>query len=309
MSPPHPTLPGGQPRRPTGTPPEVSIVIPTRNRPESLRQCLRRLGSDPTRPTMEVLVVDDDPAGSAVDVCAETDGIILLSQAGQGAANARNAGATVARGRWLVFLDDDCFPRPGWLDGLLTSCQHDHSLLVAGRMVNALPTNPFAQATQELLDFLHEVDNGSNGSVRFVASSNLAVSRDSFLRLGGFDPSYPVAGGEDRDFCARWRAAGGRIQICGNATVDHAHPMGLTGFCRQHYRYGRGAWRFHSSIHTHGSRGDRSFRAPSYYWRLLTHPLQRHPPRQACLLMGLLGVTQLMTTLGIVRESVGGRRP
>jgi GT2 family glycosyltransferase len=61
--------------------------------------------------------------------------------------------------------------------------------------------------------------------MRFFPSNNLAVSKKRFHELGGFDTSFLLAGGEDREFCYRWLQSGGRLRRAPNAVVEHAHRL------------------------------------------------------------------------------------
>ena len=79
----------------------------------------------------------------------------------------------------------------------------------------------------------------------------MAVSAARFHAIGGFDGTWPLAASEDRDFCLRWTASGGRLVHAPKAIVHHAHNSSLEGFWKQHFRYGRGAcWlrRKHKSV-------------------------------------------------------------
>ena len=286
--------------------PDVSIVIPTRGRPDALRRCLTRLAE--WREMAEVVVVDDDPEGTAAKVCEGFPRVRRIRAGGLGAAAARNHGAEAVTTPWIAFLDDDCLPRHGWLEGLRSACGSDTGVMAAGNLLNGLTQNPYASATHELLDYLHGVDNGDADDTRFVASANLLVSRHAFLEMGGFDAAYRGAGAEDRDFCVRWRQSGRRIRLCRAVAVDHFHDMGLVGFCGQHFRYGVGAARFHRpSRRDRGMRGDRGYGGMGWYLRLLLHPFQGHPCLRAARLATFLAVAQFMTLSGVAVGHLQGR--
>ncbi|MBJ9734201.1 glycosyltransferase family 2 protein, partial [Burkholderia cenocepacia] len=110
--------------RDTHLPPVVSVVVPTYRRPDLLERCLDALCAqvfDPT--TYEIVVVDDDPAGSAravVDACRArvTDVPVIRYMTApdtQGPAGARNVGWRSAGGALIAFTDDDTIPDPTWL--------------------------------------------------------------------------------------------------------------------------------------------------------------------------------------------------
>jgi len=92
----------------------ISVVIPTYNRRvlvvDAVKSVLAQEGCE-----FEVIVVDDGSTDGTGDVLASLRGVRFLLQPRQGVAAARNAGARVARGEWLAFLDSDDLWRPGKL--------------------------------------------------------------------------------------------------------------------------------------------------------------------------------------------------
>jgi glycosyltransferase involved in cell wall biosynthesis len=99
--------------------PTFSVIIPTYNRPRHVRGCLRALTQQNyPRQQFEVIVVDDgslEPLERAVDPYRERLTVTLLRQRNAGPGAARNTGASVARGQYLAFTDDDCRPPSDWL--------------------------------------------------------------------------------------------------------------------------------------------------------------------------------------------------
>lgn len=257
-----------------------SVIIPTYRRPEKLAACLRSLEQQHfPHDDFEVIVVDDSGTGEADKPVAKVARRVsrrLVTQARRGAAAARNTGARIARGRFLAFTDDDCQPEPGWLDSLRSVMLAERSeVLVGGRVVNALTDDPFATATQSIVDFLMEYGSPGHGEARLLTSNNLCVPKAAFHRLGGFDEAFQGAGGEDREFCWRWAHEAGRSVYAPQAVVRHAHDLTLIGFIRQHFCYGRGAALFRQRAVEHGY-GRLPLESASFYWNLLKSP-QRAP--------------------------------
>jgi len=202
-----------------GSPEAISVVVPTSGRPDSLRRCVAAL----ERQSIAVeVVVSEDPSGD-------------------GPAAARNAGASRAAGDIVLFTDDDCVPDPEWAGRLSAACPAGGA--AAGETVNAVEGNVFADTSQLLTSGLQRASLRPDGTLGFAPTSNLAVSRVLFARVP-FDSSFPAAAGEDREWCARAEAAGARLRFEPAAVVRHHQELDLGGFCRQQYRYGRGAHRY-----------------------------------------------------------------
>ena len=238
------------------TQPYFSVIIPTRARPERLATCLEALSNlEYPRDRFEVIVVDDGSDIPPHDVVqrffARLD-VALLTQPHAGPATARNTAAAQARGEVLAFTDDDCAPASDWLTHLASRFAQDKDLAVGGRTINALPNDPYAAASQLIMDVVYAYYNADGGAARFVASNNVAFPKDGFHAVGGFDSSFSLAA-EDRDLCDRWVQHGFRIVYAPEVIVRHAHRMGLRGYSRQHFSYGRGAFRFQRARVNRGS--------------------------------------------------------
>src|SRR4051812_41125527 len=178
-----------------------SLIIPTYRRPAQLSACLQALArQDYPRDLFEVIVVDDGgetPLDPVVAPFINKLEVTLIRQANAGPAVARNTGVARARGQWLAFTDDDCTPAPSWLRALAACFTATPADAVAGRTVNALPDNPYATASQLLVSFLFAYHNTDPQQARFATTSNLALPAEPFRALAGFDPTFPVPGGED----------------------------------------------------------------------------------------------------------------
>lgn len=225
------------------TPPRVSVVVPTRDRPDALSRCLAALARQ-TEPALEVIVVDDRSRarGDVAHVVATAPGARLLHGDGKGPAAARNRGAQDARGAVVCFLDDDCEPLPSWLELVMHGIDGGADA-VAGRTVNAV-ASPLAAASQAIASGLSDATlDRATGELGFAPSCNIACRAEVAERVP-FDERFPAAAGEDREWCLRLRARGYRLVAARDALVMHHHELSPAGFLRQHARYGRGAHRF-----------------------------------------------------------------
>lgn len=282
--------------------PSVSVVIPTRDRPRQLRDCLAALRElDYPRARLQVIVVDDGGTGELASQVS--DAVLVRQQPSSGPGAARNRGAEAADGELLAFTDDDCLPEPGWLRALAGAAEGGSA--AGGRTVNALPSNPYSEASQYIQELVYAHYNRDPEAARFLASNNLAVARDAFRELGGFHAErFPFAS-EDRDFCDRWLASGRALRYEPAAMVRHAHELDLRRFVRQHIAYGRGAARYHRARAERGTgrmRDESSFHLDAALWR---RTLSLRPARRAARTAALLAVWQVANALGYASE----RRP
>jgi len=281
--------------------PSFSVVIPTYNRPERLQSCLEALEQlEYPRDRFEVIAVDDGSQVSLEPVLgqfAKTLPLRVLRQENAGPASARNAGAALAVGEYLAFTDDDCRPEPDWLQALAAVVAENPNSLIGGRTENALPRNPYSSASQLLVDYLYEYYERSRGEIDFFTSNNFAMPRERFLALGGFDASFPLAAGEDREFCDRWRHANFPVHHTPLVRLHHAHELSLTSFWRQHFNYGRGAFHFRQ-VRRQRTAQPIEIEPLAFYVRLLAYPLTRDTNPLSVLHCGLLFISQVANVAG-----------
>jgi len=284
----------------------VSVVVPTHARPESLGRCIAALARlDYPRRLLEVVVVDD---GSPRPVSLEAPARLALQvirQQRSGPGAARNTGVAAASGAVIAFVDDDCEPEPEWVDRLVRRLEDEPGTVLGGRVVNALTDNPYSEASQALVSYLYRSYGARESARIFFTTNNLALRREAFLAVGGFDPAFRRAAGEDREFCARCLRAGYRLAYAPDAVVRHSHELSLRSFWNQQLTYGREGYRFHRRL----AAGRRLELEPlSFYGRLLAAPFSqglRRPLRASA----LLAVSQVAIASGFVRESLAQRRP
>ncbi|WP_433064429.1 glycosyltransferase family 2 protein [Dactylosporangium sp. CS-033363] len=167
----------------------VSLVVPTLGR-TSLRTLLDALGTLP--PDAEVIVVED--------------------RARRGPAAARNAGWRESTGEWVVFLDDDVVPEPGWFARLRAD-------LAVGEQVGGVQGRVHVPrpAGRRPTDWERATIGLERGA---WLTADMAYRRRVLLETGGFDERFPRAFREDAEFAHRVRRAGWRL-VRGERAVTH----------------------------------------------------------------------------------------
>lgn len=287
-----------------------SIVIPTYRRPAQLGDCLAALtGLDFPREQFEVIVVDDGSDHPLNDLVASFQNhlnVRLLSQPHRGPSMARNTGARAAQGIFLAFTDDDCLVAPTWLTALHVRLKAMPQALVGGHTINAYPDNLYSTVSQRLTDSLYAYYDSHPRSLRFFTSNNVAVARSMFLEVGGFDPTFPLAAGEDREFCARWVRHGHMLVSEERAVIHHRHWLTLRSFWKQQFGYGRGAYRLHQACvrgRQEGHKIGRDFLGHAIRTCFRTSGL-----RNGCLAATLMAASQAAIVAGMAAESLLDRK-
>ncbi|OGS37178.1 MAG: hypothetical protein A2293_11650 [Elusimicrobia bacterium RIFOXYB2_FULL_49_7] len=187
----------------------VSVVVPTFNRLEPLKCCLESLNAQTlSKERFDWFVVDDGSTDGTSDYL-RANGHPFLSQSRMGPARARNVGAQHTNSDILVFIDDDAVAEPEWLETLWAAYQQGIWTDAAEGPVSVLG---------ERQPLAHWIDHPGAGG---FLTCNLAVSRQWFDRLGGFDETFPFPVNEDYDFFLRLKAKNGKTVFLPDMHVRH----------------------------------------------------------------------------------------
>ena len=204
------------------TAPVFSIIVPTCDRPAALAQLLERLRPEKLSlepEAYELIVSDDGAAGTSAELLGTRfPDVRFYAGPRRGPAANRNHGASRAAGEWLIFVDDDCEPTPGWLEAIAAE--------VAARPLDVVEGKIVALDKRTSI-FRRDVENLCGDC---YWSANLAVRREFFESIGGFDEDFAQAGGEDLELAHRFRTSGARTSFCTAAVVNHPpHVMTWRG--------------------------------------------------------------------------------
>jgi GT2 family glycosyltransferase len=217
----------------------ISIVIPNLHSP-IIDRVLDALRCQTVAPR-EILVVGLDRPG-----LVREDQLVRLVSTGQpiSPARARNLGARLASGEYLLFLDADCIAAPDLVERVL-ACHRQGHAVVGGSMI-VEPDNYWVLC-DNLLSFASSLSRSPAGARDYLPSFGFGIARDLFRQVGGFDESFTGAAGEDVDLCLRLREAGYALYFEPRARVTHrparvsapAMLRHLRMFGRAHYRVQR----------------------------------------------------------------------
>jgi glycosyltransferase involved in cell wall biosynthesis len=223
----------------------LSVVLPTRDRPELLRDALASLAVA-VRAGDEIIVVDSASRDARVRAVVEDAGLTYVRCDEPGASRARNAGWRRATNDVVAFLDDDIRVAPDWLDRIDAVLSGDPSLaFVTGRVLEPPDDTPSKRAVAIKDDpmpcALRRFTDGPLGQ-----TANTAVRRRALERIGGFDEQLGPGGArgaiaEDVDQYDRLLGAGLEGRYDPSITVFHVQwraPSQLVGL---DWRYGVGS--------------------------------------------------------------------
>ncbi|MBL9076924.1 MAG: glycosyltransferase [Planctomycetes bacterium] len=196
--------------------PRVSIVVITADRCADLRRCLRELAAhlgQPGTPPAEVLTVHapgDDAAAAMVQ--SEFPWVACHRAARRGIGHQRNVGARLARGEVVTFLDDDAWPRAGWLAAIDAAFVDPVVVAASGPVVRGDGSRQFGRLAASALGRIVPVPDGAPVPPRLAptfSGCNLSLRRRALLAAGGFDENL-VYQPDDIDVCRRLFVAAGR---------------------------------------------------------------------------------------------------
>lgn len=203
--------------------PDTSIVIPVFNKVEFTFQALRSLLREVNFDETEVIIVNNASTDETPRLLTHFQGLITVinNEENRGFVDASNQGAAVARGKYLVFLNNDTVVLPGWLKHLRETIEGEARVGAVGSMflyedgrvqeAGAIVWRDGAafhygwagSSEDRRYNFAREVD--------YCSGASLLVRRDLFEQLGGFDRRYAPAYYEDADICFGVRSLGYKV--------------------------------------------------------------------------------------------------
>ncbi len=214
---------------------ETSIVIPSYRRPDDLARAIDSvLAQEGVASTFEILVVDNDPEGSAkpvVQAKAANDRALVryLHEPRPGISHARNTGVAEAAGRYLAFLDDDEEADPHWLAHFLDTLERFGADAVVGPVLPRFPHGAEIDAYRRRVYTRDARMPTGTRLLRWNIGNSIFDKASCFVDDEPFLPRLGRTGGEDTVFLRQLTRRGRTMVWCGEAVAWERVPADRLG--------------------------------------------------------------------------------
>lgn len=214
-----------------------SVIVPAYNAEKTLGACLEALLQQSVNcDKYEIIVVDDGSTDRTIEV-ANGYSARVLGQNHLGPACARNLGAKVAIGDFLLFTDADCIPTFNWIEEIVRPLENDPLVAGVKGSYRTFQANLIARVAQ--VEFEEKYARlRRQKCIDFVDTGSAAFRKETFWEMGGFDPGFPSASNEDTELSFNLVSRGWNLIFAETAIVYHKHPESLAPYLLRKWRHG-----------------------------------------------------------------------
>lgn len=198
-----------------------SIVIPTYNRSNELSNAINSILAQ-TFEYWEIIIIDDGSTDDTLrvvgDYCSRDSRIKYYNQINQGVSAARNAGAKLAQGKYILFLDSDDTVTPNWLQDFVDLLHYEHDIMYCSLL--AINTESGTEVIERPSVVFH-------GVVSNMLAGAFAIQKNFFNKVGGYDVSMKF--GENTELAMRVAEYRPSVGVVENANIIYRQaPMDRT---------------------------------------------------------------------------------
>ena len=218
----------------TPTPPEVSVLVCTRNRRDNVVPTVRSVQACGFA-SFELLILDqsDDESTkeSLAKICADDPRVRYVHLPRPGKSQSLNEGLLLARGEYVLLTDDDCEAKAGWIEAMVSALRDDSRIGCVYGTVEAAPHDS-AEGYIPAREITHAHSISSLGEFltmpgweNYGMGANMAFRSEALRTVSGWDlcvgPGAKFASGDDTDVAVRVLSAGYRMSFCPTGRVVH----------------------------------------------------------------------------------------
>lgn len=213
--------------------PKVSIVVLTHNQLQFTQACLQGIEKNTAYPNYEVLIVDNGSSDGTVAFLREyvserMNYRLICNPENRGFAAGNNIGIRRASGDYVVLLNNDTYPAPGWLGNLVYPLIRNPRIGLAGPVTNNIGNEARIEIAYRNMSEMAEqaalytqAHRGKRLLLHNIAFFCAAIARRVITKIGLLDEGFTMGFFEDDDYCRRARAAGFQIVVAEDSFVHH----------------------------------------------------------------------------------------
>ncbi|TBL81881.1 glycosyltransferase family 2 protein [Paenibacillus thalictri] len=213
----------------------TSIVIPTYNQCELLRQCIESI-KQYTPERHEIIVIDNASTDGTADYLKSMTGQLRyrINKTNAGFSGGVNQGLKMACGTTLMVLNNDTVVTKGWLGNLQKCLQSDERFGLVGPVTNYISGEQLVATSYPNIAEMHRFAETFNQSdpqkwqkTARITGFCLLFRRELFERVGFFDEGFEIGNCEDDDFCLRVKLLGAQLVIARDTFIHHVGSVSM----------------------------------------------------------------------------------
>lgn len=207
----------------------TSIVIPTYNQMDLLKGCIASIQAHTAHP-YEIVVVDNASTDGTADYLRSLDLNVRYTvlERNLGFAGGANHGLMMARGQYIVILNNDVVVTPGWITNMLSCLDSDAGIAAVGPVTNYIGGEqqievPYSDV-KDMLPFAERFNKPDPGKWKYtdrLVGFCLLFRRELLYDIGYLDEGYRIGNYEDDDWMIRIRLSGRKLCIAGDSFIHH----------------------------------------------------------------------------------------
>lgn len=219
----------------------TSIIIPSYNQKELLMECIDSIEAY-TAPPYEIIVIDNGSEdGTAKELIGRRGSIrVMKNEQNLGFARAINIGLMMAKGNYIVLMNNDVLVTEGWLDQLLHCLNSNKHVGAVGPVTNYISGEQQIEVPYEDIKGMRDfsVTFNRRDATKWKICDRLVgfcilMHRATFEDVGYLDEGYEIGNFEDDDWILRLRFQGKQMMIAGDTFVHHYGSVTMKGLGQQ----------------------------------------------------------------------------